>query len=217
MGKQVAVIGLGLFGTTIAREATAIGHDVLGIDKDARRVEELKDQIAHAVRGDALEPEVLQRLGVSSCHTAIVAIGADQLSNIMVTMNLMNMGVKNVICRAGNELHAKILERLGVSHVALPERETGVRLAHTFASPHVLQYLELTPSHGVSKFQVPEALVGKSLLDTGLSHKYGLQVLMVVRGNQVMVNPPGLTTRVQHGDTLVVVGGDEAVEKVRPG
>lgn len=217
MGKQVAVIGLGLFGTTLAREATAIGHDVLGIDKDERRVEALKEEVAHAVRGDALEPEVLQRMGVDSCHTAIVAIGADELSNIMVTMNLMNMGIKNVISRAANELHAKILERLGVSHVALPERETGVRLAHTFASPHILEYLELTPSHGVSKIQAPEHMVGKSLLDTGLSFKYGLQVLLLVRGNQVMVNPPGLTTRVREGDTLVVVGDDEAVEKVRPG
>ncbi len=215
MGKQIVVIGLGLFGSTIAREATAIGHEVLGIDKDERRIEALKDEVAHAVRADALELRVLEQLGVKSFHTAIVAIGADELANIMITMSLMTMGVRNVVSRANTELHAAILERLGVSRVVLPERETGVRIAHTFAAPQVLEYLDLTPDHGVSKFRPPESLVGKSLLDTGLSYKYGLYVLLLVRGKEVMVSPPGMTTRIRAGDTLVVVGEDEQLEKIQ--
>lgn len=215
MGKLVAVIGLGLLGSTIAREATAIGHEVLAIDKDVRRVEVVKDEVAHAVRADALEVAALKNLGIKSCHTAIVAIGSDDLATIMITMNLKSIGIENVISRASGDVHAAILQRLGVTDVVLPERQTGIRIAHTFAVPRVMEYLELTRNHGVSKIRTPQSLVGKSLLDSGLSFKYGLYVLALVRGQEVMVNPSGLTTKIGPEDILVLVGNDEQLEKVQ--
>jgi trk system potassium uptake protein TrkA len=214
MAKLLTVIGMGLFGTTVAREATAIGHEVLGIDKDERRVDDVRNDIAHVVRADATDLQALVPLGVKDSHTAIVAVG-DELVNIMITMNLMTLGVKNIICRAISEMHASVLERLGVARVVLPEREEGIKLAHTFfAPPQVSEYMDLTPDHGISKIQASGALVGKSLHDTGLSWKFGLHVLILVRRNEVVINPSGLTIKLEKGDTLVVVGEDERLEKI---
>lgn len=211
---QVAVIGLGRFGSAFAEEATAIGHEVLGIDKNEKRVEELKDHMTHTVRADAMEQQVLERLGLRSFHTALVAVGSNELANIMVTMNLINMGVRNVVSRARSEVHAAILQKLGVSRVVFPETDTGVRTAHTFGAPHVMEYLDLTRSHGVSKMQVPPTLIGQTLLDSKLSSRYELSTLLLVRGNEIMVNPNGFTL-LKAGDILVVVGEDSKLEQVR--
>ena len=214
MGKQVVVIGLGRFGATIAREAAVIGHDVLAIDRDERAVEALKGEVAHAVRADATELEALEQLGLKSFPVGIVAIGSNQLANIMVTMHLIALGVRNVVSRANSEVHARILERLGATRVVQPERETGVRVAHTFAAPNVLEYLDLTPDHGVSKLRAPSSMIGKTLSDSRLSSQFGLTVLLLVRGLEIVVNPTSFT-EIKNGDTLVVVGEDEQLEKVR--
>jgi len=214
MARQLAVIGLGRFGLSICEEATAMGHEVLAIDRDSHIVEAHKDEVAHAVRADAMNKDALEQLGLKSFTGVVVAIGSNDLANIMVSMNLKDMGVPNIISRASDDIHARVLQRVGVTRVIIPERETGVRLAHTYAISQVIEYLELTPDHGVSKFGVPASMVGQNIWDSGLPADYNITVLALVRDSEIHVNPAGLT-RLQAGDTLVVVGHDDQLTKVQ--
>ncbi|MCI0441177.1 MAG: TrkA family potassium uptake protein [Chloroflexi bacterium] len=214
MARQLAIIGLGRFGLSICHEAMAIGHEVLAIDRDQRLVDAYKDEVSHAVRADAMNKEALEKLGLKEFDGVVVAIGSNDLANIMVSMNLKDIGIQNIISRASDEIHARVLQRVGVTRVIIPERDTGIRLAHTYGIPQVIEYLELTPDHGVSKFTVPASMVGQNIWDSGLPSDYKLTVLALIRDNEIHVNPAGLT-RLQAGDTLVVVGHDDQLSQVQ--
>ncbi len=214
MARQLAIIGLGRFGLSICHEAMAIGHEVLAIDRDQRLVDAYKDEVSHAVRADAMNKEALEKLGLKEFDGVVVAIGSNDLANIMVSMNLKDIGIQNIISRASDEIHARVLQRVGVTRVIIPERDTGIRLAHTYGIPQVIEYLELTPDHGVSKFTVPASMVGQNIWDSGLPSDYKLTVLALIRDNEIHVNPAGLT-RLQADDTLVVVGHDDQLSQVQ--
>ena len=214
MSRQLAIIGLGRFGISVAREATAIGDDVLAIDKDGALVDMYKDQVAHAVRANATDRDALRPFGLDSMDGVIIAIGRNDLDNIMVSMHLLELGVGNVISRASSEIHAEILKKVGVRRVVLPERDTGVRIAHTYAVPQDIEYMELTADHGVSKFKVPGDMVGKNVWDSRLTTDFRLSVLALIRDNELIINPAQLN-QFREGDSVVVAGDDEDLIKVQ--
>jgi trk system potassium uptake protein TrkA len=216
MKKQVVVIGLGRFGTSVARSLYNLGDDVLAIDKDESRVQGMVGQATHALAADATNEAVLRELGIPDYEAAVVAIGSDIVPSIMASVLLKTMGVPYVVSRAYNELHGNTLERIGVDKVVHAESEMGVRLAHGLFNPNVQEYLELTPNFGISRMKVPPRFVNMSLKELGFSgprDKYGLAVLAIRRGKDITLNPD-TDDRLRDGDWIVLAGKDELLDRL---
>ena len=213
--KQVAVIGLGRFGTAVATTLYQMGHDVLAIDTDERAVQEVAGQVTYPVKADATSEAVLRELGVPNFDAAVVAIGSDIQASVMATVLLRSLGVPYIAACAQNAIHGKTLERVGAHRVVYPEQETGYRLAHTLFAPQVREYMELSGSFGISKVLLPKGWAHLTLKETGLAgprDKYGLAVLAIRRGRD-LIFLPSEEERLREGDLLVVAGPDDLLEK----
>ena len=213
MKTSVLVIGLGRFGTAAARELMALGHEVLVVDRDEARVNEIAPEVTHAVQADASDEEALRSLGAADFDHAIVAISGEAEPSIFATMALKNLGVKNVIAKAGTAIHGSILERVGANRVVYPEREMGARAAHAFGISHVVDYLDLAPGFGIVRFQPPTGWVGRALRDLDLSVRYQLSAIGLRRGAKVIVNPHR-DEKIEAGDELVLMGLDDNLAKL---
>jgi trk system potassium uptake protein TrkA len=213
-GQQVVVIGLGRFGSALARELERLGHEVLAIDRSEQRVNDIAPDVTHALQLDAADEEALRSAGAAEFQTAVVAISTDAEPSIFATMVLKRLGVANVIAKAGSILHGEILSRVGADRVVFPERETGLRLAHSFNVPNVIDYLDVAPSFGIEKIRPPKSFVGKSLGELDLKGRLGLTPIAIRRGAQVFVNP-AREERVAEGDELILIGRDEKLDQLR--
>ena len=217
MKQQVAVIGLGRFGSSVARSLYNLGHDVLAIDTSEERVQSMMGQVSYPVTCNATEDAVLTELGITDYDAAVVAIGSDIVSSIMTSVLLKTMGMKYIVSRARNELHAHALELLGVDKIVHVEEEMGSRLAHNLFNPNVQEYLELTRNFGISRLTAPDRFVNMNLNELGFSRprdRYGLVVLAIVRGNDITLNPDS-GERIRRGDNLVISGRDEQLETLQ--
>ena len=212
--QQVVVIGLGRFGSAVARELERLGHEVLAIDRNEQRVNDVAGDVTHALQLDAADEGALRSAGASEFQSAIVAISSDAESSIFAVMVLKRLGVPNVIAKAGSVLHGEILARVGADRVVFPERETGLRLAHSFNAPNVIDYLDVAPSFGIEKIRPPAAFVGRTLGDLDLKGRMGLTPIVLRRGQEVTVNP-AREERIAEGDELIVVGRDDKLDQLR--
>ena len=213
-GEQVMVIGLGRFGSAVARELERLGHQVLAIDQGEQQVNDIASHVTHALQLDAADEAALRSAGASDFDTAIVAISSDAEPSIFATMVLKRLGVANVIAKAGSLLHGEILARVGADRVVFPERETGLRLAHSFNVPHVIDYLDVAPGFGIEKIRPPSSFVGKTLGELDLKGRLGLTPVAVRRGKQVIVNPTS-GERIGEGDEFILIGRDDKLEQLR--
>ena len=214
--KQVVVIGLGRFGSGVARSLYNLGHDVLAIDSSEERVQEMMGQVTYPVSGNATNDSMLRQLGVPDYDAAVVAIGSDIPSSIMACVLLKTMGIAYIVARANSTLHGITLERIGVDKVIHPESEGGVRLAHNLFNPNLQEYLEMAPNFGLSRMKVPESFVNKTLRELGFSNprdKYGLAVLAIKRGRDITLNPD-IDDTIRSNDVLILAGKDELLERL---
>ena len=213
MKHSVLVIGLGRFGTAAARELTALGHEVLAIDSSEARVNEVAPEVTHAIELDASEEDALKAVGAGEFEHAIVAISTNTEASIFATMALKNLGVGNVIAKAANALHGTILERVGADRVVYPEREMGLRVAHTFNIRPVIDYIDVAPGFGIVKIRPPTSFVGKSLRELDLANRFQLTPIGVRRGKEVTVNPHR-DDRIEATDELILIGLDARLEEL---
>jgi trk system potassium uptake protein TrkA len=213
--RQVAVIGLGRFGSAVAMTLYEVGHDVLVIDVDRRKIQEITGRVTHAVQADATEPGVLDEAGVVNCDTGIVGVSSQTEQSVLVTLNLKQLGIAHVIAKAQTVQHGEILKRIGADRVVYPEVEMGVRLAHSFMAPAVVDYMPLGPEYGIGKVRPPAVFVGQTFANLGLRERYGLALLAVERGPKVVFNPSPQDA-VRPDDYLVVAGEDEALARLAP-
>ncbi|MBI2855890.1 MAG: TrkA family potassium uptake protein [Chloroflexi bacterium] len=216
MAKSVMVVGLGRFGSSIARTLFQLGYDVLGIDTDEKEVQANVGQMTYSVQGDATNEVTLRELGAPNFDAAVVAIGTNMQASLMASVLLATLGVPLIVARAQDQLHGNTLQRIGVHRVIYPEQEMGEFLAHSLFNPDVLEYMDLTPDFGISKIRLPDSLVNLSLKEAGLSgarDKYGLAVIAIKRGKEVTLAPDE-DDKLRRGDILVVTGKDEHLEKL---
>ena len=217
MHNQVVVIGIGRFGSTVARSLYQLDHQVLAIDQDERAVQAVSPFVTEAVQANSMDEATLRDLGVNNFDVALVTIGTDVPTSIMTTVLLKNLGVPYIVARARDDLHAATLQRLGVDKIVSPESETGARLAHSLTYPTIVDYLEIARDYGISKVAAPESFVGKTLEDLGLNSQRqseGVSVLLIRRGNNQVVTAPDRFEKVIRGDVLVLSGRDEALERL---
>lgn len=211
--RQVAVLGLGRFGSAVARELTRLGHDVLAIDRDAKTVQSIADDVTHAVEADITDPEALEALGLADFDTAVVAASSTLEASIMATVLLQRLGVRRIIAKAAHELHGSILEQVGATRVVYPERETGFRVAHSFHASGVLDYLDVAPGYGVARVNVAESWTGKSIGELNFRRSCNLTVIAVARDGQVILHPASSEV-LRMGDLLIMAGLDEDLERL---
>jgi trk system potassium uptake protein TrkA len=206
---NIAVIGLGRFGSNLATTLSDLGHEVLAVDQDERAVQRIADRVTHAVQADGTDEATLTELGVAEYDLAFVAFG-DIEGSILMTTLLKQMGVKRVHAKARNVLHREVLERVGADQVVFPEREMAVRVAHNLAAPNVVDYFELLADYGIGEVRVPEGLVGQTLASVSLADSLNVSVLVIKRGTELLIMPD-LTETLRADDVLVVIGRDSAI------
>lgn len=211
--QQIAVIGLGRFGESVARSLTELGCDVLAIDSDMKRVEAIAKTVTHAVQVDATDEENLKALGLLNFDAVVLATGKYIQDSILSALIIKEMGVKNVIAKASSELHKRALEKIGVSRVVYPERESGVKLAHSLMSLNLIEYLEVTSEYQVAEIIIQDEFHGKTIKEVDLRNRYGVNVLAIRRGRENLNVLPQAEDILHKGDMLVLLGSNKDLKK----
>lgn len=212
MGKTYAVIGLGRFGASVAKTLIRKGFEVLALDVDECATRNIAESVTHVVQADATDLAALRAAGVRNCEVAVVGIGKLQPS-ILATLNVKELGIPYVVAKAVDAAHGKVLSRIGADRVVYPEREMGERIAHSLASRSLVDYIELTEGHSVCEVVAPQSFGGRTLRDLNLRVRYGVMIVVVRRGNDLIVSPGGDQT-IQAGDILLAVGANEDLDRL---
>lgn len=203
--SEFAVIGLGRFGSSVAQTLVERGFTVLGIDRDLRVVQELADELTQTVSLDSTDEDALRAVDIALYSTVIVGIDEDLQSKLLTTLALKSVGVPRVICTASNEREKMILLKIGADQVVMPEFDSGRRLALALATPTLLDNLPLGRGYSISDIQLPASFLGKTVKDTDLRIAFGLTLVAIRRGDQVLISPSAEEVY-QKGDELVVIG-----------
>lgn len=212
--RKFAVIGLGRFGAAMATTLISLGQDVLGIDSDTERVQELSDAIPNLLILNASDPKALREAGVSEVEVAVISIGTNVEASLLIVMAVKEMGVKSIVAKSTTEVHGRILERLGVDRVIYPEREAAVRMAHSLVVPNVIDYISLSRDFSIIEIPAPEVFVGRTLREIDLRAKHGLNLIAIkriVNGHITTDVGPSADEQIQSGDSLALVGSNKAL------
>ena len=208
---------MGRVGASLVRTLDSLGHDALGIDCDEDRIQDLSAELpgVNLIVADATEGTVLRDLGLEHFDGATVVIGESIQASVLVTLILKDLGVPSVIARANNDLHARVLDRVGADYVIQPEKEFGEFLARRMSSPGILDYLELGQDEAVVEMEVPRQWIGKSLVDLQLHRKRDVTVL-AIKGKGEGGALPRPKQPLREGDVLVIGGKKKAVDRLDP-
>jgi len=211
--KQFLVLGLGRFGMSVARTLCELGQEVLAVDTDEHLVETIAPYVTQAIQLDATDEDSLASLEVQSFDAAIVSIGQNTRDSILISVLLKELGVPYLVAKANDDLHAKVLRKIGVDRVVFPERDMGARLARNLLTPNVLELMELTGDHQIIEIRVPSKWVGNSIIDLNVRRRYGLNILAVHRGERFLVSPaPDMLF--EASDTVLVMGRKDDIERL---
>jgi len=211
--KQVAVIGLGRFGVSVAKTLFRMGYEVLAVDTDADRVKNIVDDVTHAAQVDAMEEEALKSLGIRNFDVVVVAIGQEVKANILVTVMLKEMGVPKIVAKAHDELHGRVLQKVGADVVVFPERDMGVKIAHALVSKNIIDQINLSPDYSIMELVAPAKYFGKTLGGSALRQKFGVNVLAIRRKEDIII-APGANHIIQEGDILVAIGRSNGLKQL---
>ncbi|MCM3388328.1 potassium channel family protein [Ureibacillus chungkukjangi] len=211
--NQYAVIGLGRFGTSIARRLHEAGQEVLGIDISEERVESAEPYVTDSAIADASEEKALTALGITNFDCVIVAIGDDIQSSILTAMLLKNLGIEKIIAKATSKRHGQVLETIGVNWVIYPERDMGERVANQLLSPNMLNYIELSKEYNIEEVLLPKKMIGKSLKELDIRAKFRVSVIAILRSSIDIIVSPSPDELLQPDDILVTIGNRNDLAK----
>ena len=212
--KSYIVIGLGRFGAQAAKRLCELGCEVLAIDCNSDLVQPISGVVTQAVVADARDKEVLRALGAKDFECAIVAIGTNLADSVLATMNLKELGVPYIVCKASDETHRQVLMKLGADRVVIPEQEQADRLAKSLSSPNVLEYIELSDEHGIVEIPAPKSWQGKSLKELNVRAKLGVNIIAIETDGNINVSPSA-DYKIAQNDIMVVLGDTAALEAVQ--
>jgi len=224
--RQYAVIGLGTFGFKLATTLVEMGGQVLAIDNDRDRVQEIKDLVTDAVVLDATDKAAMDSLDLTALDMVVVSVGQLE-DSVLISLYLREAGVSEIVVKALNADHVKILKLLGVSRVVLPEEEMAVRLAGSLLTPNIIEHIPLSPGHSIVEVKAPGSFWGNTIGDLDIRKKYKVEVIALKKyvvsklDNKETVDEsrtrvvPSADEMINSGDALVVIGKNEDIEKMR--
>lgn len=212
MRKQFAVIGLGRFGSSVSKELYQLGHDVLAIDINEDKVNDMIDHSTQAVIANATDENALQSLGIRNFEYVIVAIGDDIQTSILCTLVLKELGVPHVWVKAQNEYHHRVLEKIGADRIVHPEQDMGVRLAQHLVSEKIIDYIELSEEYSIVELIASEKVVNRSLAELDVRARYGCTILAIKRGNDINISPSPVDN-IMKDDVLIVIGHKDDLKR----
>lgn len=214
--KRVVVIGLGIFGSQLARQLYENGLEVIAIDKNKDVVQKIKDFSTKAVLADASDKEVLENIGIAADDVVVISFGEDLAASTLLTLHLKELKVKTIIVKVPNEDHKRILLKVGASEAIIPEREMANKVARGIISPNVLEYLPISEEYTIVELAPPTTFIGQSLADLDLRKKYNLQVIAIrdVLANKMQLVPRA-SSIIKDSDVLVIIGREEDIRKIK--
>lgn len=225
--RQFAVIGLGNFGTSVALTLMAKGCQVIAIDNNEEKVQEISDKVTHAIKADSSEEKVLRALDIKGVDAAIVSVGQNMEASIMISLLLRELGVKMIVTKAVSALHGKVLRKIGVDRVIFPERDMGAKVAESLVSPNIYEYIELSPDYSIVELVAPKIFVGHNLKDLDVRKKYKITIIAIKRKTPELTETgetefkeevnvtPLPDDEIEKGDVLVMVGADKDINKLK--
>ncbi len=224
--RQIVVIGLGRFGSTIAKTLSNKGVDVIAIDIDKEKVENIKDYVAIAVALDSTDESALKSVGIENVDAAIVCIGENIEANLLTTSLLKKMGISNISARAMDPLQAEILRYMEVARVIKLEEEMGVMIGNSMVTSHIEKHIPLASGYSFVEIKVPEKFIGKSLKDLQLRNKYRINIVAIKKRipeitesgersyKEVINNMPQADDILEEGDIVIAIGSDESIDSL---
>lgn len=211
--KSFVVIGLGRFGTAVAEELYALGHEVLAIDREEGCAQRVSEIVTHTIIADAKDESVLQSIGVRNFDGVIICM-TDIEDSVMIALMLKDMGAKYIIAKSKSKQHSRMLELIGVDRIVFPEQDMGVRLAQTISSRRALDFIELSPDYAIVELPLPNVWQDKTLAEIGVRKQFGINVLAVLRGEKEIQVSPQAEFLLKHKDVLIVVGKNQNIRKL---
>ncbi len=210
--KTVLIIGLGRFGSTMAMKLHELGHEVMAIDTSEERINAVLPYVTSAQIGDCANEQYMSSLGIRNFDVCVVAIGDNFQSSLEITSLLKDLGAKFVLSRASRDIHAKFLLRNGADQVVYPEKEMAVRSAVRYSSDNIFDYIELTQEHSIYEIPVPDAWIGKSIVDMNVRNKYNITIL-AIKYSDTLHPLPGASYVFKPNDILVILGANRDINR----
>ncbi|MBQ7668902.1 MAG: TrkA family potassium uptake protein [Clostridia bacterium] len=213
--KSFLVIGLGRFGTSCAQALSEMNHEVLGVDEDARLVNNIAPYVTHAVVADCTNEEFLSTIGVNKFSACIVAIGDNQEASVMITVLLKEYGAKYIVAKAHNDLHAKVLSKIGADRIVLPEKDTARKLATNLCHKNIYDLVDISPDYSIISVKAPKPWWNKTLIELSPRDKFGINIIAIESSEDNINVLPNANTIIHDEDVLVVVGKNTELEKIK--
>ena len=212
MRKQYAVFGLGSFGESVAVTLQELGCEVVVVDNHMERIENISPYVSYAVQADIEDPEVIRSLGARNLDGVVVAVADDMEASIMATLVSKEIGVPYVLAKAKNDLHAKVLKKIGADSIIFPEKEIGQSVARNLVSGEFVDWISLSPDYSITEIAVPEKWIGKSLseIDERRTKDVNVEGVRIGEKIQVTIDPE---EPLQKEMMLIMIGSNEALEK----
>lgn len=213
MKKQIAVLGLGSFGISVAVALQQLGCDVVAIDHDMERIDDIADKVTYAIQGEIGDEDLLRSLGTKNFDGFVVASSENLEGSIMATLEAKEMGIPYVLCKARDLRHAQVLRKVGADAIVFPEEEMGRKIAKNLMSANLADWIELSPDYSIVETAVPARWVGKTLKELDVRRTYEVNVVGIKKGNLVEITPdPEMP--LEEGVILMLIGSNEALEKI---
>ncbi len=213
MKKQFCIIGCGRFGETVANKLTELGYEVMVVDTDEEKIQNISNDVTYAVQADATDENSLKSIGVRNFDVVIISIGENIQSSILVTLMVKELGVKHIVAKAQNELHGKVLSKIGANRIVFPEKEMGIRIAKNLVSDNILDYIELAPDYSIMEVLALDEWLGKNLIELNMRAKYGVNVMAIKHGTEINIAFTA-DIEIKEGDILVVIGHNDDLKKI---
>lgn len=210
--QQFAILGLGKFGTEITKALYNYGYEVLAIDIDEEKVNEVANYCTHSLVADVSEENTLRTVAIENFDTVVIAIGNNMQASIITALICKELGVKNIIAKAHNEKHGKVLDKIGVNQVIYPEAAMAVKVATTLINPNIQNHMEIVAGYSIAEIRIPDKWINKNLGELALRSEYAVNVLIIIRANDEVITAPTGDTTLKEDDIIVVGGSNQDIE-----
>lgn len=213
MDKQFVVIGAGRFGQSVAIKLAEMGNEVMVVDNREDVIQHIADKVTYAVQADATDENAIKALGIRNFDVAIVTIGSNIQSSILITLMVKELGIKQIIAKAQNPQHAKVLYKIGANRVVFPEKEMGIKIAKSLVTSNVLDLIDLANDYSILEIKMNTDWVGKTLVEINMRRRYSISVIAIKRDGALNINVSGDYVLLKD-DILVVMGHNKDLEKI---